>query len=501
MSKNYSSNTQISKHTFKRKQISKPLPIDSKLTKLLDEFIKNSLKLFKYTDLPNTLSESTSIYCKHLINNNPVIPDLVIYNTTFNKNDCFVEGIHCSEMNSFPRVKFEVSVKPLEQPIDNNVQDKGKGNEYFDEEEVEWEDVDAKDLQNVQVTFQKIPKPGEPKQDVFKLHTEEVSKIININSLFGVNFPMEQHNKNDLFSFAEEGATDLFKEKPVDSTVKKPLSSNEIISMQNNVKQSMMPNMTKENLKSSNTIFKQDVIHNKKGIENDSLFSDLSLINRNIPNEINDNKQFSQKIPFLNEGYQDFLNPPTQQEPIYRQQRMPNNNFENNAFMNNPYPNNNYVNFNQVNTPFTNINNISYNGFNKSNLNQQVNYSCPDNFLEDPLYLVKNNINVKGWQVKENDRIIASMNSYELLMFLENRLKNEKLGINNIWVFDSMTDIYYTPMTLYEVLKENVNILLPPSQNRFLPIQNQIPFNQANMMPRNINGNHFNHEDLINNGN
>jgi hypothetical protein len=258
--------------------------------------------------------------------------------------------------------------------------------------------------------------------------------------------------------------------------------------------------MTKENLKSSNTIFKQDVIQNKKDVENDSLFSDLSLINRNIPNEINNNKPFTQKIPFLNEGYQDFLNLPPQQEPIYRHQRMTNNNFENNAFMNNPYPSNNYITFNKVNIPHHH-NNISYNGFNKNNVNQHVNYNCPDNFLEDPLYLVKNNTNVKGWQVKENDRIIASMNSYELFMFLENRLKNEKLGVNNIWVFDSMTDIYYTPMTLYEVLKENINILLPPSQNRFMPIQNQIPFNQANMIPRNINGNHFNQEDLIINGN
>lgn len=490
MSKNYTNSTQNSKHTFKRKQISKPLPTDSKLTKILDEFIQNSLKLFKYTDIPNTLSENTSIYSKHLINSNPEIPDLVIYNTAFNKNDCFVEGIHCSELNSFPRVKFEVNVKPLEQSLSTNPSEKLKTNDYYDEEEVEWEDVDAKELQNVQVTFQKIPKPGDPKEDILKLDNEEVSKVVNINSLFGVNFPFDQQNQKHVFPFTQEHTSDIFKENINEPNIKKPLSSNEIINMQNTFKQTMMPNMNKENLKSSNTLLKQEVLLNKKILENDSLFSDLSLINRNIPIDVSENQQYSQKIPFLNEGYQDFLNP--QPQPVMRQQKNFNH-FSNNHFMNIPYQNNNYNNLNQVN-----INNNNFNGFN-NNLNQQFNYNCPDNFLEEPLFLVKRNTNVKGWQVKENDRIIASMNSYELLMFLENRLKNEKLGLNNIWIFDSMSDIYFTPITLYDVLKENINIILPQSHNRYIP--SQIPFSQANLVPRNININHFNQDDLIINGN
>ena len=107
------------------------------------------------------------------------------------------------------------------------------------------------------------------------------------------------------------------------------------------------------------------------------------------------------------------------------------------------------------------------------------NNNCPENFLEDPLYLVKRNVNIKGWYIKENDKIMATMNSYDLLIFLENRMKNEKMGLKNLWIFDSMSDIYYTPMTLYEVLRENINLIIQPIPNMYHSIQsgNSIPFN------------------------
>ena len=81
-------NNQSSKHTFKRKQVGKQLPpIQSSLVKNLDEFIQKSLNIFNYLEIPaEVLQNTSSELSKHLLNPKPVIPDLVIYNNTFNKN-------------------------------------------------------------------------------------------------------------------------------------------------------------------------------------------------------------------------------------------------------------------------------------------------------------------------------------------------------------------------------------------------------------------------------
>jgi hypothetical protein len=292
------------------------LPTPTNITKKLDEFIQNSLDFFKYTDVPSDLSENTSIFSKHLLNTKPVIPDLVIYNTTFNKNDCFVEGIHCTEYNSFPRVKFEVKVKPL--PAENiPVSNYNEKNHYGDEEECEWEDVDAKGLEDVQVLFQKIPgMKGEKEKEaiILKLEEKEDSKVINVNSLFGVSFPLEPKNVKipDLFS---ENDGILKKEKMV---ILDPFRddinlSHEIINNKHKRTNSgEMPNhmhLTNTN----NNIFKHNIPQSSNNVlqntnnrasnkynlpsqkETESLFSDLSLINRNIPSQMEDYPNINQK--------------------------------------------------------------------------------------------------------------------------------------------------------------------------------------------------------------
>jgi hypothetical protein len=188
-------------------------------------------------------------------------------------------------------------------------------------------------------------------------------------------------------------------------------------------------------------------------------------------------------MPFLNEGYSDFINP--------------NNDM---MFNNNNYNNNNMMNNNQRNMRQPNYNNNMNMNNNNNNMNyiqqNQNSYSCPENFLEDPLFLVRRNVHFKGWYIKENDRLIAQMNSQELFIFLEGRLKTEQQGLSNLWIFDSMSDIYYTPITLYEVLKENENILIPQQQKMFNPMQfqNNVPFNNNNNMNRRNN----NQEDFMN---
>ena len=61
---------------------------DIDLTKL-DNFIQNSLDKYIYVKAWNELYENTGINHKKIISDKSTIPDLVIFNKTFNKLDCF----------------------------------------------------------------------------------------------------------------------------------------------------------------------------------------------------------------------------------------------------------------------------------------------------------------------------------------------------------------------------------------------------------------------------
>jgi len=107
---------------------------------------------------------------------------------------------------------------------------------------------------------------------------------------------------------------------------------------------------------------------------------------------------------------------------------------------------------------------------NQMNQMNQMNYPREE-FLEDPIFLIKRNLNVRGWGIKENDRVVANANSVELFILLEQKLRGNQ-SWNNLWINDMMSDIYYTPPILYEVLRENINSLLQkpkmsPQQNVF----------------------------------
>lgn len=88
---------------FKRKQVvdNKPkgiTPLQSKL----DLFIQSSLDLYTLNEKNPIKFDHESIIHKHLFSYKSLIPDLVIYNKIFNKNQCFYEGTS-SNFNPFPR--------------------------------------------------------------------------------------------------------------------------------------------------------------------------------------------------------------------------------------------------------------------------------------------------------------------------------------------------------------------------------------------------------------
>ena len=71
----------------------------------LDDFIQNSLDKFFFVEPWKNLYENTEMFSRYIISNKSTIPDLIIFNKTFNKNDCF-EGADRNYFNKFPRMRF-----------------------------------------------------------------------------------------------------------------------------------------------------------------------------------------------------------------------------------------------------------------------------------------------------------------------------------------------------------------------------------------------------------
>jgi hypothetical protein len=73
--------------------------------KALDDFIQSSLDKYSFVDPWKELYDVTGEHANNVISNKSCIPDLVIYNKKFNKNECFA-GADTSKDLQFPRLIY-----------------------------------------------------------------------------------------------------------------------------------------------------------------------------------------------------------------------------------------------------------------------------------------------------------------------------------------------------------------------------------------------------------
>jgi len=92
------------------KESNKGNMIQPKDLKNLDEFIQKCLDNFKFVEPKKELYEATGNDKDLIISHKSTIPDLVIWNKTFNKNKCFI-GANTSLPNEFPRYLFYIKIK------------------------------------------------------------------------------------------------------------------------------------------------------------------------------------------------------------------------------------------------------------------------------------------------------------------------------------------------------------------------------------------------------
>ena len=79
--------------------------IQEKDLKNLDDFIQNCLNKFKFVDPHQSFYDRTGDDKDLIISHKSTIPDLVIWNKTFNKNLCF-EDADTNKQTNFPRFTF-----------------------------------------------------------------------------------------------------------------------------------------------------------------------------------------------------------------------------------------------------------------------------------------------------------------------------------------------------------------------------------------------------------
>jgi len=100
--------------------------ITEKHLKNLDDFIQKCLDNYKFVEPKQELYDATGADKNIIISHKSTIPDLVIWNKTFNKNNCFYEANNNKE-TKFPRYLFYIKIKKNKKTKKNNTENK-KGN-------------------------------------------------------------------------------------------------------------------------------------------------------------------------------------------------------------------------------------------------------------------------------------------------------------------------------------------------------------------------------------
>ena len=218
--------------------------------KSLDMFIQSSLDKFFFVEPWDKLYERTGKLHRDIISDKSTIPDLIIYNKTFNKSECFFES-YKNNFIKFPRMRFILrpKFKKLYNPSPTygkddeiyyyNIKDKEEGNEdeynnniyendineeQKDLKEVSEEDKDWNNNNNVddydyqKNEFQAIPKFLEDKIDeeidnnndfdsgnINNISIEEEKKNVGQDNFIGNDIKFDENNfqtfwHNDLFN-------------------------------------------------------------------------------------------------------------------------------------------------------------------------------------------------------------------------------------------------------------------------------------------------------------
>ena len=410
------------------------------LLKKLDDFIQFSLNKYFYVDAWEKLYAVSGDNHYDIISDKSTIPDLIIYNKSFNKNKCFLHANKNDKYNKFPRVQFLLRPKKFKNYDPSCI---------YEDEKVDPNtnnDKKAEENKFAPFEFKSIPKEIENKYLNSNYNSEH-------NMLFD---ELKEFVKDDRDNSNEIKVKLIYENK------------NEIISNENNNKikniQERQDNHDKKDKKENNN---QEKKSNQGKYEKNSKNNQIQINNMNINfnNNITMNNylMFQQKM-LQNIQYQKYINKMLKNN-IYNF-----NNSHENKF--NSFVNKNEIINNNINKPQiinNNINNKTSNN-NENGKNKTINaisyYKNTDGINEKEEFekyinnldeILKNYMNKRNWIVMDNRSNIAvnKFNSEELYYFL-----NTVIGTHeniNYSICDLEKDFFFNPIEIHEKLKNMFN--------------------------------------------
>ena len=450
---------------------------------LLDNYIQKCLDLYKTVNPLKEYYEISGKYSKYIINNKSIIPDLVIYNSKFNKNDCFYD-YYGSSYNAFPRVKFILNpkkskiqnikkeeikeVKNEEIIEEKNLKDELKKDEIIENQNDnkkansnESNDEKTKEEKNNEEEKEEINDEEEdltnPTQFLTQMQINQEKLTKDQNNINEMTKEIKEENKQ------EEENVDIKieeKKKEIEQEEKKQMSKKNII---------LNPN-------SKNIIVEEGIesltfIENKKPKNENNTLSNLSTTisdnNNNNNNNNNDNNNNNNNVNNNNNNNNNIVNnennnekpkiqmlPPQMNIPIMSPLMYMQNPLMSNSNLSVPF---NYNIMNQIN--YMNFHNEDDEDEDNdpmlNNFNDDFTKYNPNIFLEKPALIVKKNLFDKNWILMRNNKVVSNYNSEQLLYYLASQIR---LGnkFENMNICDYQTEIVFMPSHLFDILRNTV---------------------------------------------
>lgn len=415
--------------------------------KLFDTFIQKTMDKFTFVDPSEELYNSVGIYSKYIISNKSTIPDLIIYNKTFNKNDCF-ETYTGNQFNKFPRVRFILKAKPKKKPSTKK--------EYSKEIEVEVGNEDNKN-------------------EEYNKEEESGSEIEGIN-----NEDKELTNPNAFFEHIQETEKHLSEMK-----VNKEIINEEKKEDNKEVKEDNNPKVTED---------KQKKIIKQNNFSNTILQSQsevLSFIETKpqpeeetpkapVTEESKEKEEPSQVDPIpTSDALPKDVNLPTMMPPT----NIPPYMLFPPGMMNRPMP----MGFPQMIPPMPQLGMMNYyspfpidddddddNNPLYTNFSEDYKRYNPSVFLENPVLIVKKNLFQRNWILMRNNKVYNNYNSEELLFFLSDQIRQGN-KFENMSISDYNTDVFFKPSNLFDILRKSV----PKLKRKFMQLQMSLSQNKV----------------------
>ena len=470
-----------------------------------DQFIQNAMDLYYSCEPSQKLYDSAGKFSKYIISNKSTIPDLIIYNKTFNKNDCFYD-YHGHNFNKFPRIRWILKTdKKVKDENNKNSNDEETQLKNDNEIDNNKNNANNDNNKNDEINDENKEKNDINNQDEIK---EEEEKILSNPDLFfnqiqenDINNNINNDNENNNINNNSETSSKNNNDNNINNdnnennnkTKKKENVQNKEKKIKKKGKSPEKKTKNKENKKEkSGEHHKKIIRHNINNQIIQSESSQLTFIENKKPENQTENTITKMEVNIIHE----IINPNSsskekkiiqteagtsnsnEQKPTENNNNNSNNNNNiNNLINNNTVPTNTNININKniinttnnINNPNININinnnlNMLNNNSNNNNNNNnpfisKMNY--PQNYM---FYNPLNNINKNPLNPSLNN--ISVPFKYAMMMnpMIHNNFSNplEDDDDDNSPLFNNFNEDYtkYNPLVFLEnpvlIIKKNL---------------------------------------------